>query len=424
MSFAHKQSRRVDTRSNRERESGTVSAQLLRVVETILVRGAPGLVNLTALLLIGSWMPAAEYGIYSTIIAFAGFIANVVFGPLMFGVVSQHAKLEAEGIAAEYEAAFVLVVFKVAFGLSIAGTIGAMLGWFHWTSLVAAVAIGSYSAIQEILHARLRLWAYGTAALVQSLIFVSLAFALVRPIATVERAVLSFGVSYAVAFLLSLFISAPSNPFRSTTRTLGETVRVGANYTAGTAMELGLYLGLRYLVYLQGTPQQLGTFSFCVDIAQRVIGFLVSAVGFQVIPAAFKASTHHATGDFSKILRQGAIIALGLSMASFVGVLLIRRLGLVPALSSDLFAPLAFALISLGVVINRLKKIVVDPIAIQSHQASRIAWGYGIGTPIALGTVALSFPYLDFHIPEIGYLFGCILAVTITSIGIRSETQR
>jgi hypothetical protein len=420
--FSFKLKRGAETEPLGGRQSDTASAQVLRIVETLLLRGAPGLVNLTALLLIGSWMSPAEYGIYSTIIAFTGFLANVTFGPLMFGVVSQHAKLEADGMATEYESAFMVAVFRMALALSTVGSVGVMLGWFHWTFVAASVAIGSYSAIQEVLHARLRLWAYGTAALLQSVIFVVLALTLVRPTATVEKGVLAFASSYAVAFLLSLFLSAPPMSFRSSNRLLVQTIRVGTQYTIGTAMELALYLGLRYLVFLQGTPQQLGTFSFCTDIAQRVIGFLLSAVGFRVIPAAFKASTDHASRGFVKMLRRGAWIGLGLSMSAFLSVLVVRRLELVPALSTELFAPMSFALISLGVVINRLKKIVLDPIAIKSHQSSRIGWGYGIGTPIALAGVALLFPYLESYGAEIGYLVGCILAMMITFVGVRRKT--
>jgi hypothetical protein len=87
---------------------------LIRLLEAIGLRAAPGLVNLATLLLVGGWRSADDYGQYSTIVATTGCFANMAFGPLTSAVVSQQAKLEAEGLAGSYESSLVSGVLMVA----------------------------------------------------------------------------------------------------------------------------------------------------------------------------------------------------------------------------------------------------------------------------------------------------------------------
>lgn len=393
--------------------------QLVHLLEVVLLRATPGAVNLATLLLIGAWMSPREYGLYSTIIATTAFVANVGFGPLMFGVISQHAKLEAAGHAAEYESSIVSLILLITLALLSCGSAAAMIGVIHWSWLTPAIAVGAYSAVQEILHARLRLWTYGAAALIQALVFIGLSWTFVRTRPSVDAALNAFAASYAVAFSASLFFSGFPRLRWPDLRMLSETLRAGGNYTVGTAMELGLYLGLRYLVFLMGSKHYLGTFSFCVDLAQRLIGFLVSAVGFRVVPAAFRAEVVAHKTEFSRMLRGGTIVAVVLSAASFTGVLIVRELDVVRSLSSVLFDPRVFAVISLAVVVNRVKKIILDPFAMRAGNTFSIAVGYALGTATALSFAVVGLRFAGRGVAEGAYLLGCLVATVVTGVAVR-----
>lgn len=398
----------------------------IRLLEVLLIRAAPGLVNFYVLLLIGGWLTATDYGVYSTIVVTAGFFSNMFFGVLTSSVVSQHADLEVKGRADAYEASLVSGVLLMAASISLVCAIAAILNLIRWVWIAPAVAFGVYTAVQEILRARLRFWRFGFVSLAQSLMFLLLSWLMIRARPNTDIALNAFAASYAFAALISLVFSGVRALRWPEMRLLAGTLHIGGTYTFSTMIEQGLYLGTRYLIGYMGTPQQLGTFSFCVDIAQRFIGFMINAASFAIVPVAFKEGAKQGFGGFKRRLASGAGVAVILSIVSFLFILALRRSGLVPVLNGVLFDFYLFAAVSGAVVVNRLKKLVVDPIAMRKNRTIVIAIGYAVGVPVTFFSgVAIMMLNLQHAIGYV-YLSGYVVATLVTIIalnGVRSSDQ-
>lgn len=407
------QSRRkqYDSRHRREQVAFRV---LRRYAEVIILRAAPGLLNLATMLLIGGWMTPGSYGLYSTALATTTLVGTLVFGPFISGVVSQHAKLEAKGLAQEYESALISAVLILGLIVSLVGITAWFLGVLHWAWIGPVVAIGVYAANQEVLRARLQIRSFGALAVAQAVAFMVLAAVLVRPVPEPERALTAFALSYALAATASIVLSGVFAPRWPAWAVLFGTLRVGGVYTVSSTAEYGLYLGMRYVFGYFGGAEHLGVFSFCVDIAQRTVGFLVNAASFIVVPAAFKADAERGGSAFRDLLVVGCVQALGLSLLCFAAVFLLRETGLVAALQSALFHPRVFAVVALAVVLNRVKKMILDPFALRMGRASMIAIGYGMSAPITLLIAAVGLERFGWGGIEGVYLGGYVLSGAIT----------
>lgn len=394
---------------------------LRRYVEAILVRAAPGLINVAALILIGGWLAPEEYGSYSTTLATTNFASTLIFGSLTFSVVSQHARLQADGLSGAYESSLVSAVLLIAALITAAGLAGIAIGLVRWVWIAPVVAFGVYTAVQEILRARLRLWAFGAAALSQAIIFMALSWLFVRRQPESSVALMAFAASYAIASVISLALNGLPKLRWPDVRILSGTLNVGRPYTVSLAAEHALYLGMRYLIRSLSTAHHLGVFSFCVDLAQRFIGFLINAAGFSIIPAAFKADVKKGKDAFRRTLFTGSAVAVGLATASFAAVLIVRATGRLPALSGNLFDLWVFAIVSLAIVVNRLKKVLIDPFAMRAQRASVIAVGYWISAPLTLATGALALTTGYRGSAEVAYLGGYVLAALITATALRRK---
>jgi O-antigen/teichoic acid export membrane protein len=348
----------------------------LHYLEVLGLRAFPGLINLAALMLLGEWLTPADYGIYSTAIATCGFLVSMLFGPLTFAIVPQHAKLEAQGRLTEYENSIVSLTFLISLVLAAIGILLSALGLVPWHYTAPAIALGMYTTLQEIPHARLQYWTYGGISLLQSLCLLGLTTLLVRPSRDLAFALHSFSLSYAVASVAALIMIGQRKLALPDFALLRRTLHIGLGYTFSTALENILYLGVRYTLLVLGTPQVLGIFSFCIDMAQRVIGVIVNIAGFAIIPVAFKNHAKGKAGEFGKTLITGAAMALVICLFAVIAIYLLRSLRWVPGLSSNLFDPTAFAIVSGAVVINRLKKILVDPFALKAVNPQAIIAGY------------------------------------------------
>lgn len=393
--------------------------QLLRLVEVLGLRAGPGLLNLSTLLFLATWLGISDYGIYSTIVVTAGFVASLTFGPLTFAVVSQHAQLEAKGLADIYESSLVSAFLLIAAVVGSIGALAATLELIAWAWIAPAVTFGIYQALQAILQARLRFWSYGAAGLTQATVFLVLAWCFVRPEPAVGIALTALAISYAVAAVVSVLLSGLPQLRWPKINVLAGTLRVGGPYTLSKIAENGLSLGFRYLILLVGTTEQLGIFSFCVDLAQRLIGFLINAARFVAIPAAFKADAEGNKDGFHRTLLTGAILSMGLATASLVAVFVIRKTGWVTTLNGELLDPIVFVIVSAAVVLNQLKKTVVDPIAMRIGKTIAIAIGYGVSAPL---TLAFGMIALTVHVPwgaELTYLGGYSFAALVTVVALR-----
>src|SRR5690606_17649908 len=133
-----------------------------------------------------------------------------------------------------------------------------------------------------------------------------------------------------------------------------------------------------------------------------------------VVPAAFKADAERGGSAFRDLLVVGCVQALGLSPLCFAAVFLLRETGLVAALQSALFHPRAFAVVALAVVLNRVKKMILDPFALRMGRASMIAIGYGMSAPITLLIAAVGLERFGWGGIEGVYLGGYVLSGAIT----------
>jgi hypothetical protein len=392
---------------------------LVRLVEAVGLRAVPGLVNLTTVVLIGGWLSAEDYGVYSLILATTGFAAAMAFGPLTFAVVAHHAKFDAAGQGANYESSVISAALLIAACLSLLGILAAAAGLIEWAWFPPAVLFGLYTAVQEVPHARLRLWTYGFAALAQALVFLALSCVLVPRHPSPDTVLIAFAMSYGLASAVSLvFVGRPTLRLPDK-RLLADTFRVGGPYTISTAIEQTLYLGMRYLILLLGTPHHLGVFSFCVDTAQRLGGFLINAAAFVTVPTAFRNDAQSAERGFAATLLTGAALAGILAIACSAAVIAVWSTGQIDSLSRAPFDPVVFAIVTAAVVLNRVKKIVVDPFAMRALKAAAIAMGYAVSAPI---TLALGYAALQLEMrraAEIAYVGGYALAGLITVLALR-----
>ncbi|MER9390282.1 hypothetical protein [Mesorhizobium sp. M0435] len=395
---------------------------MLRLVEAIVIRSGPGLLNLITLLLIGKWMPATDYGAYSTVVATSGLVSSVAFGPFAFAIVSQHAKITAEGKIKEYESSLVSLSALVSLVLAVLVSVPAYFGLVPWTFIAPFVAFGFYTTVQEILHARLSLWLYGTASLAQSIAYILLAWVIVRPNPTPSMALIAFSASYAVAAGISLLLSRPAISLLPRFSVVRETLRVGGTYTLSTIAEQCLYLGMRYLLLWFGTAQHLGIFSFSVDLAQRVVGFIINASSFITVPNAFKHASTGDTSEFRRTLMGGAALAALCSFVALAGIMAFYETGYFTALFSDLFSPLSFVIVSIAIMLNRTKKMAVDPIAINNRRPLSIALGYVLGIPIMIVSCAGLTGFgisLGF---ELSYFFAYCASTLMTLLLVRHQS--
>lgn len=392
--------------------------------EGLVLRSVPGIINLIALLLLGDWLALSDYGLFSTAIAVTGFVALMVFGPLMSAVLSQYAIMVRDGHGADYESSYISLTLLFGAVAVVAGYVAVFLNVMPAEWVPAIFTFGVYSAFQELLRAQLRSWAYGIASVGQSLLYLALVMLIVPTHRDPSWVLNLFSASYAAAALLSLALlrfprlKIPNFPL------MKPSLHIGGGYLGSTLGEQLIYVGMRYVILGFGNAQQLGIFSFAVDLAQRTVGFLINAASFVFIPLAFHRDAHDSKDSFGKTLRNGAIISTALSLAAFVVILLIRELNLILALHGPMFDPIAFAIISLAIVMNRLKKLLADPYAMRAQRPFGLIIGYAVGAPAALVAGALAYRAGSSHFGAASYLLGYLLATLITVAWLRSHMRR
>ena len=354
-----------------------------KFAQGLFVRLLPGLINVGVLLLIGEWLSAAQFGEYSTVIATAGFLASLLFGPLTFSIVPYHARFESDGRRDEYESSVIVTALAIGVLFILAGAFAVVAGLMPMAYVAPGAAFGLYTIALEILRARVRLWSYGLASLVQSAILLASVTFYMSQSRNASAALHSFTVSYGCAFVVALGLVGGVKLRRPDFSVFYNSVSEGGKYTVSVIIENGLLLGLRYMVSYLGSPQMLGAFSFGFDLAQRIVGITINITSFAVVPAAFKV---HVSGGqkFEKSLMQSALFAVAISLLVLVSTILVSNFDWIPGLGSALFNPATFAIISLGVIVNRFKKLTIDQVAMRNGNAISIPRGLMFAVPFAL----------------------------------------
>lgn len=388
-----------------------------KLFEGFGVRALPGLINLGVLLLLSEWLSVPAFGLYSTGIAVAGFVASMTFGPLAFSVVAHHARHDVAGLGGRYEAGLFTTALALACALLGVAGMAAMVDLVSWTYAAPAAALGFYTVVLEFPRARLKYWHYGTASLFQSIAFLAAAAVFVREAGNPHAALQAFTLSYALAAVISLGFSGWPRLTKPDLDLLIPSLRTGGGYTLSIAVENGLYLGMRFVVMAIGSPHLLGVFSFSIDLAQRVVGIFANIASFVVVPMAFK-NDFADNEQFERTLYAGGAVAFLMCSAALVGIHAAHASGLVPILDTPVFEPLTFTIVSAAVVINRLKKLVIDPFVLRAGRASALATGFVFGTPVAIGT-AIAFQWLGPLVPPLAMVFGYLVAAVSTLVALR-----
>ncbi|AMU91888.1 hypothetical protein ATM17_23025 [Sphingopyxis macrogoltabida] len=361
------------------------------------------------------------YGFFSLAVSVTSFVSILLFGPLQFSAVSQFAKETAAGRKEEYEASYIGLALLLALAAVLIGLILTMFGLIGTAHIFAAISFGLYSVLIELLRARLKIWTYGIVSLLQSILYLGLVFAFVGQKASHIIALNSYSASYGIAALICLFLIGVPKLRMFRISSLHDSLKIGGGYIVSNMAEQLLYLGTRYIVLLFGTPHLLGVFSFCVDLAQRTVGFLINAASFVFVPLAFHQLAAGESGQFGKTLKKGAYTSFGLSILAFIAILIAQRSGVLPFLNNDLFDEITFAIVSMAVVLNRLKKLTVDPFAMRANMPAALAIGYIIGAPPALILTAIAYraelPYWG----ALGYASGYLVAIWLTVLYLKKK---
>ncbi|RWQ14450.1 hypothetical protein [Mesorhizobium sp.] len=397
-----------------------IRENLRRLGESLVIRVVPGIINLYTLFYLGHVLQPNDYGIFSTVIATVSFISTMVFGIATYSIMPASAKMKVYGLEREYISS-VLVVLS---GLSVLVAVSAIITESFRSGSVVAISIiatfGLHTALQEILRSQLRLWAYGWSAIGQALTYQALVMFLVSGDAKVQAALVAFSVSYFVGAIISFWFVGPLDLRRPRLSYLGRSLVTGHAYVLSNLAENGLFVGLRYIVMILGSHDQLGVFSFCVDLAQRSVGFLMNAASFVFVPRAFSHAAVGGIREFKRGLLTGAAVAAVLAAVSAAGIVLLFFSGYGGKWFDNSFDPLSFTVLSAAVLINRTKKVVIDPFALRSYSTLKLTYAYAIGASVsglisAVG-LALSLRYSA----EVAFLTGYLLAAACSFVLLKS----
>merc|ERR1712070_1200747 len=80
-----------------------VLAHLPRIAEVIFARVAPGVLNLVSFVLLGRYLDAPTYGVFSTTLASTALISLLMTGPVRFSILPNRATYEAQGKGSDFE---------------------------------------------------------------------------------------------------------------------------------------------------------------------------------------------------------------------------------------------------------------------------------------------------------------------------------
>jgi hypothetical protein len=388
---------------------------VLRVAEAGVVRGLPGIASLAALLILADRIGTHDYGYFSTIWATTLFVTSLTFGPISQTIVpcrSRHAQpSEAKRFDEEVIGASLAVSALFLSGAAMASIAG---GPILTACALIAVGTGLVQVVQQILQARVALWLYGIVSFSQSACFlIGAYFFPAERIQTIDALyiyALSQVPALAVAFV---FLGAP-RPARPSAAILSEFKNVGAPLTVGTLAENSLLTCFRWLMAFWASPGLLAAFSFAIDLAQRSVAVVLNLIGFALIPRAYRDFADDPDDrGFRQVLQRSAVTGALVAAAMVVVILVVAGTGMIAALAQPTFVPWIFVTIAVAAVVNRTKKVAVDPIAVRRRRASTIVVGYLVGGGAALTAAAAALMTGRSELVVPIYLAGyCIAALT------------
>lgn len=386
-----------------------IRISLVKEAANVLVsRLIPGALNVITFLVLATWLSRESYGIASTYIATAAAATDLLLGPITHSALIHYSEHRARGEQKRYESVHVsnTILVSTIIGLTGLGLVWA--GLVDWRIIAAVVAVGAYSSIQEIAHARLQFYRFAIGSSAQSVAFLLLAYAIVRPEPTVSNTLEAFAISYAIGAMTSVLLVRPKLAWPSP-QMLKAAFGLGSIPTLSNFALNGLNLGCRYLLMLFGRNDTLGVFAFSLDIAQRAVGIFLNLATFALVPRALKNSENGDARQLWSMLARGWLGAVAVSLLGAATILAIAATQLVPSLNRPVYDPISFGLICLAVIVHRSSKMVLSPVAMRLRRTAVLLKPLFVIAPVALASVALTL-YLE--IP-----YGVELVYTLAYMG-------
>ncbi len=385
------------------------SPALKQAAHVLVSRLVPGALNVVALLALAAYLSRQSYGLASTFIATSTAGADVLFGPIYHSVLVHYSEHRARGEDKRFESVHLSNTLLLTATVSAAGAILAAIGLVDWRIVAAMAAVGSYTSIQEISHARLQFYRFAIGSSSQSTAFLLLAYLMVRTGPTVEAAVEAFAMSYAIGAIVSAVLvrprlAPPSLPM------LKSAFSLGTMPTLSNLVLTAFGLGCRYVMLFFGRGDALGIFSFSLDIAQRGVGIFINLATFAIVPHALKSSEGGNARELWRRLAKGWSVAVGVSLAGAAAIILLGLTHLFPPLNRPVYDPVSFGLICIAVIVSRSSKMLLSPVAMRIRRTRLLLTPMLVVAPSVLAMIFLG---LIFHVPytvEVGFMLAFLLS--------------
>lgn len=400
---------------------GLSGKTVLKFIETLGIRIVPGVINTITLIYIAKLLGAEDYGLFSTTIATVSFSSIVIFGSVIYSIMPASAKMNASGLEREYTTSVICLLLVVSIAVVVLGTAVSRFGVGSFVETTLVVSFGLHTALQEILRSQLRLWAYGWSAIGQAVAYQAGAMALIAGSSDVSAALAAFSLSYLVGALISFSFLGPTTLRRPRLSYVSGSLMTGYRLVSCNVAENGIFLGVRYALLMLGSQQHLGVFSFCLDLAQRSVGFFMNAASFIFVPRAFVSAAKGDVREFRRGLYEGAAIALLFALGTAVAIISFYFSGYADRWLGKLFDPVVFLIICVAVLLNRTKKVVIDPFAMRSNTVMRLTYSYVAGGLVCCCLAAAGLRGGLPLSPELAFLLGNLVAASCSFFALRHQ---
>lgn len=391
-----------------------MSFRITRMLEIVVARILPGVLNVLSLVLLAEYLELELYGIFSTMFATAGLVASLVYGPIKLAIVPLHAEYGVSDRHAEFESSLLGMTFISSLAVLFIGCLASFFFHFSFWLILIVICMGVSANLQQILQARLQFWRYAGGALLQAVLLLALVYFVVAIDPTFNNAAKVYAICIGVGAFYSWYLAGLVKPKLPKLDVIKKQLNVGVPFTLSTLIENLLFMGFRYLLLMTGNTQLLGVFSLAVDIAQRTVGVVINITSFAVLPRAYKALSFNSATRFIQLLVTGALVSGGVALFVLVGVLIVAEFGWFEALQKPFFSSSAFFLISISVIVNRMKKLIVDPLAVRYECSESIWLGYLISAPLVLCVGYYAVQFLDQLIFYMCYFLGYFSSAMFT----------
>lgn len=401
-------------------------AHLPRIAEVIFARVAPGVLNLVSIVLLGRYLDAPTYGVFSTTLATTALISLLMTGPVRFSILPHRASYEAQGKGRDFERGALSLLLLSSTCLGCLGAVLWLTGMIPLAWAALAMASALFDGWTPVLRARLQFWRYGFAAWTKAIATILTIYFLVLENPTALSAIWAYTLGSAIGFLTGWIACGAPLPKWVERVDLRAMLGLGSSFTLSNLAENGLFLGIRYIILWLGSAEFLGLFTFAIDLAQRSVGVVINILSFAIVPRAYKISANEGSRELMSYLKKAGMTGAVMAAAVFIPIILLGFFGWLDKLLGSPLSLLTFTAVSAAVTTNRLKKMVIDPIAVglKAHLAIPIA--YILVAPFSMG-ISAWFAYRGHegvitYIYPISYL--CVACLTASLVYVRSRATQ